>query len=161
MVHEQDPLYWILSSGTSPEYEERLQELIEEREATIHKANLLREYQLEMSEKIFEEEVAQAEEDYEVCVERTPWPLINNPINLCHTLVQRERQELIDKLLADIEERRKKLQEERNNSDLMHGINYIFYTSHNFKHHCQYSKNTISFRCCIGNEHPSNITKIT
>lgn len=52
--------------GTSPEYEERLQMLIEERDSTINKANLYREYQLQLSEKIFDEEVAQAEEDYEV-----------------------------------------------------------------------------------------------
>ncbi|CAG8508567.1 11778_t:CDS:2 [Ambispora gerdemannii] len=97
-----------IQDGTSPEYEERLQMLIEDRDATIYRATTYREYLLEISERIFDEEVAQAEQDYE-----------------------RERQDLIEKLLADVEERRKRLKEEQANYDLMHDSTFEASTRQN------------------------------
>ncbi|CAG8565993.1 1716_t:CDS:2 [Ambispora leptoticha] len=97
-----------IQDGTSPEYEERLQMLIEERDATIFRANTYREYLIEISERIFDEEVAQAEQDYE-----------------------RERQDLIEKLLADVEDRRRRLKEEQANYDLMHDSTFEASTRQN------------------------------
>lgn len=50
--------------GTHPEYEERLQQLIDKREQTLEKARLYRDYRLECVEKMFDAEQRQVEEDY-------------------------------------------------------------------------------------------------
>ncbi|KAG9302768.1 hypothetical protein G9A89_009545 [Geosiphon pyriformis] len=86
-----------IQDGTSPEYEERLQMLMEEREYTINQANAYRKYLLEVSERIYNEEIEQADEYY-----------------------KQERDELKEKLLADVEERKKRLKEEQANYDLLH-----------------------------------------
>jgi len=53
-----------LLKGTHPEYEERLQQLIDKRKQTLEKARLYRDYRLECVEKMFDAETRQVEEDY-------------------------------------------------------------------------------------------------
>jgi hypothetical protein len=55
---------YIFVKGTHPEYEERLQQLIDKRQQTLEKAKLYRDYRLKCVEKMFDAETRQVEEDY-------------------------------------------------------------------------------------------------
>lgn len=84
-----------MREGTHPEYEERLQQLIDKREQTLEKARLYRDYRLECVEKMFDAEQRQVEEDYLA-----------------------EKQGLKEQMLADMDERRKKLKEDFESFDI-------------------------------------------
>lgn len=84
-----------MREGTHPEYEERLQQLIDKRKQTLEKARLYRDYRLECVEKMFDAETRQVEEDYLA-----------------------EKQGLKEQMLADMDERRKKLKEDFESFDI-------------------------------------------
>ncbi|CAJ0862918.1 3857_t:CDS:10 [Entrophospora sp. SA101] len=84
-----------MREGIHPEYEEQLQQLIEKREQMLEKARLYRSYRLECVEKMFEAEIKQVEKDYTT-----------------------EKQGLKEQMLADIDERKKKIKEEYEGFDV-------------------------------------------
>ncbi|CAG8524940.1 11083_t:CDS:10 [Funneliformis mosseae] len=84
-----------MREGTHPEYEERLQQLIDRREQTLEKAKLYKNYRLGCVEKMFDAETRQVEEDYML-----------------------EKQGLKEQMLADMDERRKKLKEDYESFDI-------------------------------------------
>lgn len=79
-----------LEAGSHPEFKERLKELEKEKQQLTEKANRWKEYQLQCAEAAYKEEREQAEQEY-----RT------------------EKEGLKERLLAQIEERKRKLQEDK------------------------------------------------
>ncbi|CAG8514452.1 8645_t:CDS:2 [Paraglomus occultum] len=88
-----------IQDGTNSDFQESLQELIEIRDNTVTKAELYREYLLECVKRMYEAEASQAEEDYST-----------------------EKQGLKEKMLAEVEERRRKLKEDKDSYDLLHDV---------------------------------------
>ncbi|CAI2165496.1 1988_t:CDS:10 [Funneliformis geosporum] len=84
-----------MREGTHPEYEERLQQLIDKREQTLEKARFYRDYRLGCVERMFDAEKRQVEDDYML-----------------------EKQGLKEQMLADMDERRKKLKEDYESFDI-------------------------------------------
>ncbi|KAL1915586.1 uncharacterized protein VTP21DRAFT_6710 [Calcarisporiella thermophila] len=84
-----------LEDGTHPEFLERLADLQASQNAMVQKAKLFRDYQVACARKQYETETTRAEEEYTM-----------------------ERQGLRERMLAAIEERRRKLKEDKDNIDI-------------------------------------------
>ena len=127
----------LTAAGSHPEFVNRLHDLERERDESIEKANMWRDYQLQCAEAMYKTETEQAEQEYMVgfvwlgwggMVEVSP-TITSHPITLyditshriashppTHPLpppLQSEKMGLREKMLAQIEERRKKLREDR------------------------------------------------
>ncbi|KAI9018404.1 Sds3-like protein [Hyaloraphidium curvatum] len=85
-----------LQDGSHPDFREKMKQLIEERDELIRQAELFRDYQLHCATVLYEAEKASAQEDY-----------------------HNEKQGLKEKMLLDLENKRRKLREERENFDVM------------------------------------------
>ncbi|KAJ3231885.1 hypothetical protein HDU81_003450 [Chytriomyces hyalinus] len=88
-----------VQDGTHQEFEERVALLEFERKAAIKRAELLRNYQLECANSMYQAEKEAYDQEYLA-----------------------EKQGLRDKILHQLEERRKKLKEDRENFDLTHEV---------------------------------------
>ncbi|KAJ3069750.1 Sin3 histone deacetylase corepressor complex component SDS3 [Podochytrium sp. JEL0797] len=88
-----------VQDGTLPEFEQRVAQLEYDRQAAIAKAELFRNYQLECAVQMYKAEKEAYDLEY---------------LN--------EKQGLRDKILQQLEERRKKLKEDRENFDISHEI---------------------------------------
>ncbi|KAJ3298154.1 Breast cancer metastasis-suppressor 1-like protein, partial [Blyttiomyces sp. JEL0837] len=84
-----------IQDGKHQEFEERVAVLEMERQAAIQKAKMFREYQLECASRLYKAELEHSNNEY-----------------------LSERQILREKILAAIEEKRKKLREDRENFDV-------------------------------------------
>ncbi|OZJ02893.1 hypothetical protein BZG36_03808 [Bifiguratus adelaidae] len=84
-----------VQEGTHPEFWERLMDIQQSQEDMIFSAQLFRDYQIERIETEYEQERAAAEDDYKA-----------------------EKRGLRDKMIGDIEERRRRLKEEKDSHDL-------------------------------------------
>ncbi|RUP52403.1 Sds3-like-domain-containing protein, partial [Jimgerdemannia flammicorona] len=88
-----------IQDGTQPEFLERLADLEDTRDTMIDQKRLFRNFQLECAGNQYELETKQAEEEY-----------------------MAEKQGLREKMLAGVEERRKKLKEDKDNLDISNGM---------------------------------------
>ncbi|RUS21242.1 hypothetical protein BC937DRAFT_93233 [Endogone sp. FLAS-F59071] len=110
-----------IQDGTQPEFLERLADLEETREMMIDQKQLFRNFQIECAEKQFELETTQAEEEYMVsqwafkAIRRRP------KFGLHSYEIIAEKQGLREKMLAGVEERRRKLKEDKDNLDISNG----------------------------------------
>ncbi|CAH1756289.1 10371_t:CDS:2 [Entrophospora sp. SA101] len=84
-----------LREGIHPEYEERLQQLIEKREQTLEKIRLHKNYKIQCVQKMFDLETQLVEDNYLA-----------------------EKRGLREQILADLEERRKKINEDFESYDV-------------------------------------------
>ncbi|KAJ1656655.1 hypothetical protein IWQ61_003808 [Dispira simplex] len=89
-----------ICAGTHPVYQEKIKELEETQKVAIHKAKLLCDYQLAAVEKLYTDEIHRAEEEYNT-----------------------EKEELREKLRNSVEERLKRLREEKDVLDTSHDGN--------------------------------------
>ncbi|RUS27220.1 Sds3-like protein [Jimgerdemannia flammicorona] len=88
-----------IQDGTQPEFLERLADLEDTRDTMIDQKRLFRNFQLECAGNQYELETKQAEEEY-----------------------MAEKQGLREKMLAGVEERRKKLKEDKDNLDISNDV---------------------------------------
>ncbi|CAJ0651322.1 6581_t:CDS:2 [Entrophospora sp. SA101] len=89
-----------LREGIHPEYEERLQQLIEKREQTLEKIRLHKNYKIQCVQKMFDLETQLVEDNYLA-----------------------EKRGLREQILADLEERRKKINEDFESYDVASDAN--------------------------------------
>ncbi|RKP27062.1 hypothetical protein SYNPS1DRAFT_27274 [Syncephalis pseudoplumigaleata] len=115
-----------LLDGTHDEFQEKLSELARQRDESIECAELLRDYQLQTAEQLYAIESEQAENEYQAGVGLSRWHALPRCLS-CRALQQKDLDELRDRLLQDLEERRRKLREEKDAMDVNVDLPYDAY----------------------------------